>query len=316
MHEYNVEHYTDVLESLWSQAALVWFYVRHDDQANADIEFEKMLTIYKDEKTLPKEIFQIGDIYTEVDKTDKARQLHNQVINEWPQSEYVFNARAGLIKADIADSYDEDALTGIDNLITDFKDRRELPIIVFMIGEDCYKRGIEERNNTFKELVSQSDGSPPDKNLVNNSKTTNEFARTINIWSRIINNLPSSNVAAQAYLFTGEILRYLYQYQQAIEHFNNVVEKWPDYEYAWVAQYRILKLYPELYKEGIISKAENITLIHETQNELLEKFPDCPIADSIRKQIDSRLERERVKNMTSDERFEYLRNTANQGGQR
>ena len=68
LHAYNVRNYTDSLESLWSQTAIVWYNVREGDDETADMEYAKMLDIYKDEKTLPKEVFQIGDIYLEVGK--------------------------------------------------------------------------------------------------------------------------------------------------------------------------------------------------------------------------------------------------------
>ena len=68
LHAYNVKNYTYSLESLWSQAAIVWYHVREGDDETADMEYAKMLDIFKDEKTLPKEVFQIGDIYLEVGK--------------------------------------------------------------------------------------------------------------------------------------------------------------------------------------------------------------------------------------------------------
>ena len=57
----------------------------HNDEENAYIKYAEMLAIYANEKTLPKEVFQIGDIYIEVDNTEKARALYQQVLDEWPE---------------------------------------------------------------------------------------------------------------------------------------------------------------------------------------------------------------------------------------
>ena len=75
MHQFNADTYPTVMEAMWSQAAIVWYYVRHNELDKADAAYAKMLDVFKDQKTLPKEVFQIGDIYTEVGNTAKARLL-------------------------------------------------------------------------------------------------------------------------------------------------------------------------------------------------------------------------------------------------
>jgi tetratricopeptide (TPR) repeat protein len=312
VHKYNADNYPKVMEAMWSQAALVWYYVRHDNQANAETEYAKLLNVYKDQKTLAKEIFQIADIWTEVGNTAKARTLHNQVLTQWPESEYVFNAKTGLIKADIADDKDSDVMTGIDTLIKDYSNRSDLTNTVFQFGEQYMKKAVAKRVEEFsqKTVVYTDEIKPPNEKVISN------YSAALKIWEKIISNSPGSSIACEASFMAGETSQNLNEYQKAINHYKSVVDNWSDYKYAWLAQDRILKLYPALYKAGIISESQNISLIHEGQNTLLEKFPDSPAADKIRQQIENSRERERIKNMTSIQRFEYLRNKANQGGQK
>lgn len=316
VHAYNADHCTNQLESMWSQAAIVWYYVRAKDNTKADEAYAKLLDVFKDQKTLAKEVFQIADIYTEVGNTTKARELHNKVLKDWPESEYVFDARKGLIKADFADDKDSDALTALDTLIADYSEKSDITDAIFQFGEDYYVTAIAERNKTYEELVRTGDGNLSNKNLLNNNKTKIGFENTIDIWSRVINNLPASNATPQAYMFTGEIYLYLYQYETALEYYKNIVDNWMNYDYAWLAQERILKIYPKLYEAGIISKSEVLSQVHEAQNVLLKKFPDCPVADLVRKQVDYRREQESLQKMTSKEKFEYYRKKAIEGGQK
>jgi hypothetical protein len=65
MHQFNADTYPTIMEAMWSQAAIVWYYARHNDNAQADAAYTKMLSVFKEQKTLPKEVFQIGDIYTD-----------------------------------------------------------------------------------------------------------------------------------------------------------------------------------------------------------------------------------------------------------
>jgi TolA-binding protein len=283
LHAYNVKTYTSALESLWSEAAIVWYHVRAGDEENANIEYAKMLATYKSEKTLPKEVFQIGDIYVEIGNTTKARELYKQVLTDWPQSEYVFNARSGLIKADIKDGYDDLVLPAIDALITDFNDRRELPATVFLFGEDYFKKGLEERKNTYMAAIKGNAGKKIDMSLLNNSKTTDEFMRTIDIWSRIINNLPASNTTAQANMYTGEIYRFLYQHKESIKYYKSVVDNWPEYEHAPIAQYRILEEYKEIINNGEMAGSEAETNIKNECQKLIDIFPESDFAEKARK---------------------------------
>jgi tetratricopeptide (TPR) repeat protein len=119
IHKYNADNYTSVMEAMWSQAALVWYYVRHDDQATADAEYARLLEVYKDQKTLPKEIYQIGDIYREKKQYDKAIVLYKYQLEKWPDygepiDTYRKMACAYADKKDIANA---DAVIGINDLL-------------------------------------------------------------------------------------------------------------------------------------------------------------------------------------------------------
>jgi tetratricopeptide (TPR) repeat protein len=283
LHAYNVKTYTTSLESLWSQAAIVWFHVRAGDEENANIEYAKMLSIYKDEKTLAKEVFQIGDIYVEIGNTTKARELYNQVLTDWPQSEYVLNARAGFIKADIHDGTDATVLEDINDLITDFKDRKELPGTIITFGETYYNEGL----NLYKGDCHPGD-EIPDSDM-QNVKT--KFNKSLNIWRNTISAInakklsANNSITAEYYHYTGTCYRLLGEYEKAIEYYKMVLDNWPEYASAGGVASIIPTVYERMKQEGLISGDSADKLILDAYKRVVEEYPKSPGAKAAANRI-------------------------------
>jgi tetratricopeptide (TPR) repeat protein len=269
LHEYNVKYYTDSLESLWSQAAIVWYHVRAGNEEQVSIEYAKMLDIYKDQKSLPKEVFQIGDIYLELGNSEKARSFYNQVLNEWSESEYVFNALAGIVKADIKDGYDEAAMIGIDGLITDYIERKELPNTVFLFGEDYWNlaRAQRSKDNPATKFPAMSP-------MVISGKTIEYYTKAQNIWEKIIQNMPSSSMANKAYLFAAEACKITGENEKAIEYFQTIVEKWPDDNMNSHCLNMIASIYQTLQNTGGLSQSEAESKIKKVYEHIASAYPD------------------------------------------
>jgi outer membrane protein assembly factor BamD (BamD/ComL family) len=275
LHKYNVENYTQSLESLWSQAAQVWYHVRAGDEENASIEYAKMLSIYGSANTIGKEVAQIGDIYVEIGNTTKARELYNQVLNDWPQSEYVFNAKAGFIKADIKEGKDSEALAGIDTLITDYKDRRELPNTVFLFGENYWNQSRQEfakANPVFQGRKS-----------VPNEMVKDRLFQAKTVWEKIIDQLPDSNTKAQAYKFAAMCYQDLDDREKAITYYQTVVDKWPGYADADSCLFMIERVYCSFIELGIKSYSEVEPMMENAYKNIVANYPDSPYKQTAQK---------------------------------
>ncbi len=269
LHEFNVENYTDSLESLWSQAAQVWYYVRNGDEENAYIKYAEMLAIYANEKTLPKEVFQIGDIYIEVDNTEKARALYQQVLDEWPESEYVFNAKAGFIKADIHDGYDEAAMIGIDNLMAEYMENKGLPRAVFSFGEQYWDLAQAEKRKL-----------PQGRNAVRTEGDTYKmdyyYSQALTLWEKIIVQLPESQNLSTAYQMAAEAARAMREHEIALKYFKAFVENWPDDERAGHCQFMVCSTYQSLMSKGILPEEEAYELMKAEYEKMVRDYPDNP----------------------------------------
>jgi tetratricopeptide (TPR) repeat protein len=285
-HQFNADTYPTVMEAMWSQAAIVWYYARHNDNAQADAAYAKMLSAFKDQKTLPKEVFQIGDIYTEVGDTAKARTLQNQVMEDWPQSEYVFNARVGLIKADVADGKVADVLNGLDALINDYKNDNRLPRAVLTLGEGYYNKGMLLYQG---KAPPDSPGNPTSQEDKDNSQ--NNFRTSLAIWLKVVGpaeqNIIKADYAmtAEYFDYAGQCYRLLGEYENAAEYFKKIIEKWPNYQTAGGIVGLIPNMYEQMKSKGLIKGKDADKMILDAYQQVLDKFPDGVAAKAAKGKI-------------------------------
>jgi len=222
---------------------------------------------------LAKEVFQIGDIYIEMDNTEKARTLYQQVLDEWPESQYVFNAYAGFIKADIHDGYDEAAMTGIDALIANYKDNSGLPFAVFQFGEQYWDMAQSERRKDNPMAVPPQI-LPAKQEVVISDKTKDYYTNAQNIWEKIIQDMPSSSMAYQAYRYAAEACKIIGQNDKAIEYFQAVVDNWPDDDMASHCLNMIADVYRTVQDSGALSQSEAESRMKQVYELLATDYPD------------------------------------------
>ena len=101
--------------AMWSQVDIVKSHIRDGNEADADEAFDRLVTLFAEQPSLPKEIYQVGDEYAEALNYDKAELLYQYVIANWPGSEYEMWAGTGIIKLDICLGNDANVQPALDN---------------------------------------------------------------------------------------------------------------------------------------------------------------------------------------------------------
>ncbi|NIT60466.1 MAG: tetratricopeptide repeat protein [Aliifodinibius sp.] len=77
-----------------------------------------------------------------------------------------------------------------------------------------------------------------------------------------------------AQYFTAVCYRRFGEYEKAITHYQKVVDNWPDYQYAWSAQYLIGSCYEKLKYYNSLPESEADPKIEEAYKAVVEKYPD------------------------------------------
>jgi tetratricopeptide (TPR) repeat protein len=95
-----------------------------------------------------------------------------------------------------------------------------------------------------------------------------------------------------AHYFAGVCCRKLGQYDNALAYYQTVVDSWPDYQFAWSAQYLIGICYENLIKSGVLTASEAGLKIEESYKAVAEKYPNSPLtANACMKLSDLNLKR-------------------------
>jgi tetratricopeptide (TPR) repeat protein len=262
LHRYNVEHFSSDIYAMWSQVELVYSHIRDGNEAGADEAFGKLLTLFAEQPTLPKEIYQVGDEYAKALRYDKAELLYRYVIANWPGGEYEMWARTGIIKLDIYLGNDANVQPALDELIADFNDQPALPEAVFVVGEQYYNQAFSDMNEGLS------------------AEAANNFQKTVAVWEKIIQQLPASAAYTPRFYYITAVVysQELSQYTKGIEHYQSIVDDWPDYEFAWHAQYFIGMYYERLLKSGGIEESDALQKIEQSYIAVVENYPDSKSA--------------------------------------
>jgi tetratricopeptide (TPR) repeat protein len=271
LRQYNVERFPKEKYAMWSQAEIIKSYIRDGHQQAADTAYEKLLSLFASQPTLATEICRVADTYLAAGNLEKAEKLYTYVLNKWPDNKQILWAKAGMIKLDIARGDEGSAQSKIDNLMEDFKNHTDLSLALWRAAEGYYDRA----------LADQKEGSQ--------AKAKEHFTKVINLGETIRRQLPASSATVEAYFYSAECHYQLGEDQKALAYFQKLVDKWPDYEYAWLAQARVAKIYKRFAAAGVMPDSEVEAAMNVVYERLLANYPDCPAAQTARRWLEGKV---------------------------
>jgi len=256
LHRCNVEYFSSNMYAMWSQVEIVYSHIRDGNDVAANAAFGKLMAAFSEQPTLPKEIYQVGDEYAKALHYDKAGALYQYVIADWPDTEYEMWARTGMVKLDIYFGNDANVQPALDQLIADFNDHPALPEAMFVVGEQYYRWASQCKKTGLS------------------AKEKEILQKAISVWQRIITDLSTSHITPQAYYMSARCYERIGKYENAIEYYNIVVENWPDYQFAWNAQFLIARCFDKLARSEAISKMDAAPIIRQACENVITNYPD------------------------------------------
>lgn len=176
----------------------------------------------------------------------------------------MIKTRKFVVMSYISLGLDAEAQEVIEKLIQDFKDHPDLSLALWQASEAYYNEAFRYENEGLVERAEEY------------------FNNVIRMSREFIEESPHSAYAAEAHYILAICYKRLEEYTNAIEYYQKVMDNWPDYKYAWLAQLRVAKIYKGFIKDGVMSESEAESAIKAAYERLLEAFPDCPAADSAR----------------------------------
>lgn len=107
-------------------------------------------------------------------------------------------------------------------------------------------------------------------------KAKEYYQKAITVWERIITDLPASTgTSPEAYYCSAVVYsQELGDYLKGIDYYQKVVDNWPDYTFAWRAQFFVGMYYEKLRNSGNVPESEVIPKIEQAYQSVIEKYPD------------------------------------------
>jgi len=264
LYQHVIDHWPKAEHAMWSQVDLIKSNLALGRDGVAQVAVDKLLANFTDNPLIAQAVHDIAYQHRLSRKNEKANQLDQHVIDNWPEAEHAILSQIGIAETNVLSLIESGNDTAIeatlDSLIADFNDNPGLPETVFVIGEKYY-------NKAFRYDKEGLD-----------TKARDSFTKAIVVWGKIITELPESIATAWAYNFGADCYRRLGQHKKAIEYYQKVVDDWPDYEHASYALFSIGHIYEDLKKSGAMSKSEADSKTRTVFQQLLEKYPACKAA--------------------------------------
>jgi tetratricopeptide (TPR) repeat protein len=255
-------------KAFWVKTGLAIASVHVGDYEGADRLTEEIRTEFADHVQLPEAICLIAGAHRSVGDYEKALGLYKLILEVWPRSEQALWTKTGMVRITIALGDEAAVQEAMDDMIADFKDYPALPAALWAVGDEYYYLAFRYEKQGL------------------DAKAKEYFAKVISLGETVRQQLRPSTTAAEAWFFSAECYYRLAQYEKAIGYYEKVVQNWPEYEYAWLAQHRVVKMYKWLLRAAVMSDSEADAAMKIAYEQLLAKYPDCPGAKSARTWVD------------------------------
>jgi tetratricopeptide (TPR) repeat protein len=201
----------------------------------------------------------------------QAMELYNTVLSLKPNEDIQMRCIAGIAQVYVRLGDDAKVQEKVDYLLSNFKDNPAgVASCIFGIGEEYY---------LMAEDVAKA-GAP------NQVKAC--YEKALALWQRFEADVPNHNTPEYAY-FSGLSYQRLAQYEQAINCYQKVILKWPQYERAWDAQAMMIECYKQLKADNKLDASKADAAIQKAYRNILENYPDCPAAKMASRQLKSSL---------------------------
>lgn len=138
--------------------------IQAGELTDAQAQIEQLKTDYSQDPQLPCALFWIGRRYEWSNRDDKAKEIYQQIIQNYPGNPYAARASIGLVRMQVLSliisgkyAQSEEALN---ELVTDFPDNPDLPETLYWIARRYgWSDKYEEEKDTYQKIIQNYSAS-------------------------------------------------------------------------------------------------------------------------------------------------------------
>jgi tetratricopeptide (TPR) repeat protein len=291
LYQYILNTWPDNWRVVLAQSGLARLYIDTGNETAAQSAVNKLCSDFSNVPEVARGIYLVAYYYDQSGRYEKAKPLYEFVLNNKSADWYAMWSQSRLAIIHIAFGNYDAAEASTDSLIANFQVDERIDEAVYDVADQYNRFG---RYASAKQLYQYILDTWPDcegatwvkiglaqSNISLGEKNTAEsiidgLVAKLNADFPPDTDLP--HMAVDGYYYAGGCYWKLGKYAHSIQCYQRIIDEFPDYEYAWNAQFMVGDNYEALKESGAISKSEADTKIKAAYEELLEKYPSCPAA--------------------------------------
>lgn len=142
LRKYNVGRFPNDKYAMWSQLRIFHSLMAKGDDSGADAAVEKLLGLFSEQATLPREIHQIGGAYAKAKRRDRALELWNYNVENHLNDKFAMWSQVRTVYSHIQDGNDTAADTAAGRLLSVFSEEPTLSREIRQVAKRFGRAGM------------------------------------------------------------------------------------------------------------------------------------------------------------------------------
>jgi TolA-binding protein len=224
------------------------------DYVKAELTLNKMVADFTSHKDLPDTLYWIAERYRLEGKYDEAKNLYNQIVQNYPSSPYARRAKLGITRAEVlsliaSEKYDQ-ADEALDELVADFADHQDLAETLHLFTEKYeYARKFEEAKHVYRQIIQNC----PDSSYADRAKLgiireeimslifSENYAGAEKALNKMVSDFSGHPDLPDTLYWIAERYRWSGKYEEAKNIYQEIMQNYPGSTYALKASKGFLR---------------------------------------------------------------------------
>jgi len=161
LYQYILTNWPDGEQAMWSQQDTARVNITLGDDTAAEDAIDKLLADFRGKERIAKAVDRIADKYRGAGKYEKARQLYQYVLANWPDYEDLIESQVGIVKTNIRLGDEEAADAALGKLLVDFSEHSALPEGLDDVAEEYEKpKKYDKAKSIYQQIMQEYPDSP------------------------------------------------------------------------------------------------------------------------------------------------------------
>lgn len=211
------------------------------DEAGAQSAIDKLLADFSGNRRLSEVVDNVADAYREARKYEKARQLYQHVVANWPEAGHAVESQRGVALANILLGDDVKGGRAIEEMVNRFAEHKNIARALDHLADDLRELGrYKKARDLYKYVVDHwpqdDDAADAQGGVARSSILLGDEAGAQAAVSKLIADFGTSAQIADAVDNVAEEYRKAGQFVKARQWYQYVVDRWPQDKHAMEAQ--------------------------------------------------------------------------------